>query len=122
MKYMLLLYNDRTPRSADPAAGRALMAEYRAFTQSIRDSREMIAGDALTDEETATSVRVRGGRTSVVDGPFAETKEHLGGYYLIDVTDLDRAIELAARIPAARAGVVEIRPLWEFSDVPDEDG
>jgi hypothetical protein len=106
MKYALLIYND-----PDVAAGDGVNPEYVAFTQAILGSGEMVGGERLGRVDTATSVRVRGGTTSVTDGPFAETKEHLGGFYLIDVPDLDRALELAAEIPAARTGVVEIRPV-----------
>ncbi|HEY6380028.1 MAG TPA: YciI family protein [Candidatus Dormibacteraeota bacterium] len=114
MKYMLLICDDPSTRPADGAEGQKVMAEYGAYTQAIMDSKELVAGDRLRGVDSATSVRVRAGKTSALDGPFAETKEHLGGYYIVDVTDLDRAIELAARIPAARTGVVEVRPIWEL--------
>jgi hypothetical protein len=114
MKYMLLIYSDPSAWPDDPAEGEKIYAEYAAFTQQILDSKELQAGDQLAGIDTATSVRVRGNKTSATDGPFAETKEYLGGYYVIDVKDLDRAIELAAKIPAARAGVVEVRPVVEM--------
>jgi hypothetical protein len=114
MKYMLLIYSDPSAWPDDPAEGEKIYAEYAAFTQQILDSKELQSGDQLAGIDTATSVRVRGNKTSATDGPFAETKEYLGGYYVIDVKDLDRAIELAAKIPAARAGVVEVRPVVEM--------
>ena len=118
MRYMLLIY-------ADPAAygamteedGARMMGEYFAFTQSIVESGEFLAGDPLQGADTATTVRVRGGSRTVTDGPFAETKEVLGGYYLVDCADLDRALELAARIPDVVHGSVEVRPLQELGQV-----
>ena len=117
MKYMLLIYTDPNAYSADPSYGEQMMKEYMAFTQGIEASGELVAGDPLQGNETATSVRVRDGRRTTTDGPFAETKEHLGGYYIVDVTHLDRALELAAQIPDARTGVVEVRPLMEIPGV-----
>jgi hypothetical protein len=108
---MLLIYTDPSAWSDDPGDGEKMMAEYGAFTQEIMESGEMLAGDPLQGVDTATSVRIRGGNTTTTDGPFAETKEHLGGYYVVDVKDLDRAMELAAKIPDARTGVVEVRPV-----------
>ena len=96
---MLLIYSD--PSTFDPADGDKIMGEYMAFTQEIIDSKEMVSGDPLQGPETATTVKVRNGKTATTDGPFAETKEHLGGYYVVDVKDLDRALELAAKIPDA---------------------
>jgi hypothetical protein len=115
MRYMLLIYGD--PSLADsmtPEEGEKIMADYYTFTQSIVESGELVSGEPLQGVETATTVRVRGGRTASTDGPFAETKEVLGGYYLVDCKDLDRAIELAARIPAAHGGSVEVRPVMEL--------
>src|SRR5689334_10833134 len=108
MKYLLLI-------NADPAQWADDMhPEYMAFTQDIVDSGEFVAGDPLEGPEAATTVRVRTGDVSVTDGPFAETKEHIAGYYVVDVKDLDRAIELAARIPDARTGGIEVRPLLDL--------
>jgi len=103
MKYMLLIYEDRSSVPDSDAAMEKILAEYHAFTRDIVES---------NGTDTATSVRVRGGKTAMTDGPFAETKEQLGGFYLVDVADLDRALELAARLPAARTGVIEVRPLF----------
>jgi hypothetical protein len=111
---MLLIYGDPASGPTTPAEGEKLMTDYTTFTQSIVDSGEMVAGDPLQGVETATSVRVRNNRTTTTDGPFAETREHLGGYYLVEVKDLDRALEIASRIPGASTGVVEVRPLMEF--------
>jgi hypothetical protein len=112
MKYMLLIYTD--PAAFDPAEGEKIHNEYMAFTQEILDSGELVAGDPLEPAETATSVRMRNGKRTTTDGPFAETKEALGGFYLIDARDLDEAIETAAKIPAAKEGSIEVRPIWEL--------
>jgi len=88
-----------------------LTKEYMDFTQSIVKSGNMRAGDALQPTSTATTVRVRDGKTTLTDGPFAETKEQLGGYYLVEAKDLDEASKIAARIPGARTGSVEVRPI-----------
>ena len=115
MRYMLLIYGDPSlAASMTPEEGEKMMADYYTFTQSIVESGEMLSGEPLQGVETATTVRVRGGRTASTDGPFAETKEVLGGYYLVDCKDLDRAIELAARIPGAHGGSVEVRPVMEL--------
>jgi hypothetical protein len=112
MKYMLLIYTD--PTTWNPAEAENMHKEYFAFTQEIVDSGELIAGDALQGVDTATPVRVRNGKATSTDGPFAETKELLGGYYVVEVRDLDRALELAARIPDARTGTVEVRPVMDM--------
>ena len=112
MKYMLLITND--PTQFDPANAEKLHQEYMAFTQEILDSGEMVSGEPLEGPETATCVRVRNGTTSTTDGPFAETKEVLGGFYIVDVKDLDRALEIAARIPDARTATVEVRPIRDL--------
>ena len=114
MKYLLLICEDPTARPRDEASAGAMMAEYGRFTEDIAASGELVGGERLHGVDNATCVRVNDGHLSVTDGPFAETKEHLGGYYLVDVPDLDRAIELAGRIPAARSGVIEVRPVWEM--------
>jgi hypothetical protein len=112
MRYLLLIYADEQAwESADPAGRAAMYAEYGALGNELRDKGEMVGGDELAPTTTATTVRVSDGERLVTDGPFAETKEQLGGYFLVDVEDLDRAIEIAARIPAARHGSVEIRPI-----------
>ena len=111
MQYLLLIYENE----ADSDYGdQALMAEYGAFTQGIVQSGHFKAGDALQSVTTATTVRVKDGKTIATDGPFAETREQLGGYYAIEAKDLDEAIAIAARIPAARKGSIEVRPIMVF--------
>jgi hypothetical protein len=110
MQYMLLIY-ETEGRDRGSQEYQDLMREYMAFTAGIVKSGNFKAGDALEPTSSATTVQLRSGKTMVTDGPFAETKEQLGGYYLIDAKDLDEAIALAARIPAARTGSIEVRPV-----------
>ena len=112
MQYMLLIYNDETAwqRLRDEERN-AIVGEYFAFTDSIRESGNYVTGAPLQPTTTATAVRLREGEQLVTDGPFAETKEQLGGYYLVEANDVDEAIELAARIPGARYGTIEVRPV-----------
>ena len=114
MRYLLLIYNEESdvPPPDDVAA--ASHAAYGAFTRDVRERGVLLAGEALTPTSTATTVRVVDGETVTTDGPFAETKEALGGFYLIEARDLDDAIETAARIPGATSGSIEIRPIWEL--------
>ena len=91
-----------------------MLGEYVAFTDSIKKSGHYIASNPLQPTQTATTVRVRNAKLSTTDGPFAETKEQLGGYFLIEASDLDDAIEVASRIPSARRGSIEVRPIMEF--------
>jgi len=120
MQYMLLIYVDpATYEGVTEAENEAEMAEYFALGPSLRERGIQISGEALQPVTTATTVRVRGGKTLTTDGPFAETKEHLGGFYLVDVPNLDEAIEVAKRIPDVRRGSVEIRPVVDFSNVPN---
>lgn len=115
MQYMCLIYDDEKVWQGMPEGERnTVMGEYGAFTQSIRESGNMVAGDALQPTSTATTVRIRNGETLLTDGPFAETKEQLGGYYLIEAEDADRALAIAARIPSARYGSIEVRPVMVF--------
>jgi hypothetical protein len=114
MRYLLLIYQEEPTEPVPDGVARAVMSEYAAVTQEIRDRGLWQAGEALEPTTTATTVRVRNGQTLTTDGPFAETKEALGGFYLIDARDLDEAIEIAAKIPAARDGSMEIRPIWEL--------
>ncbi len=113
MRYLLLIYEEpaATPRAGDDAM--AMLQEYGALTGWLQEKDWLKAAAALQDVDTATTVSVQDGTRVVTDGPFAETKEHLGGFYLIDVPSLDDAIEAAARIPGARTGKIEIRPIWE---------
>jgi hypothetical protein len=120
MQYLLLIYgSEGNAKNATQADMNAMMAEYRDYTQSIVKTGHMKAGDALQPSTTATTVRVRDGKTLRTDGPFAETKEQLGGYYLVEAKDLDEATKLAARIPGARTGSIEVRPVMVLpSDYP----
>jgi hypothetical protein len=114
MKYMLLIYDEeKTWGRMSEAERNQMMGEYRQFGQQIRSTGQFIAGSQLQPAATATSVRVRDGKRLLTDGPFAETREQLGGYYLVEAKDLDEALGLAARIPSARIGTVEVRPLVE---------
>ena len=115
MKYLCLIYSDEKQwESMSEADMQAVMGEYFAFTDAIKKSGHYVAGDALKPTTTATSVRVRNGKVSTTDGPFAETKEQLGGYYLIEARDLNDAIQVAAKIPSARMGTIEVRPVEVF--------
>ena len=111
MKYLLLIYENekRWENGYDPAE----LAEYRQFGKDFAPS--ILGGHALKATSTATSVRLRDGKRLTTDGPFAETKEQLGGFYLVDAKDIDEAIHMAGKIPAARYGTVEVRPIMTFS-------
>ena len=119
MQYLLLIYNDEV---ADARRSKevldAEMAAYWAFTEEIQKSGAYKGGNALHPTSTATTVRVRNGKIGTTDGPFAETKEQLGGYYLIEARDLNEAIQIGARIPGARVGTIEVRPI---ADVPNHE-
>jgi hypothetical protein len=114
MQYMLLIYNDESMNKSTGPEREAMFRAYREFTQSIVSSGHMKAGDGLQPTSTATTVRVRDGKALTTDGPFAETKEQLGGYYLIEARDLDEATKIAARIPGAGSGAIEVRPVMEL--------
>ena len=115
MQYLLMIYqNEAEYGKIDAATGKKMLEEYGAFTQGIIQSGNFKAGDRLQPTTTATTVRVRDGKTLTTDGPFAETREQLGGYYLIEAKDLDAAIAIAARIPSARFGSIEVRPIWVY--------
>jgi hypothetical protein len=113
MEYLLMIH-------ADPAALQALrdaerstaLAAYGAYTEALQQSGVLRGGNRLRNADTATTVKIRDGRTEVLNGPFIETREQLGGYYLIDVPDLDAALSWAARCPGASHGAVEVRPVW----------
>jgi hypothetical protein len=116
MQYMCLIYDDENLFGGLSEDERnTAFAEYGTFTESIKTSGNYVAGDALQPTSTATTVRVRNGETLVTDGPFAETKEQLGGYYLVEAKDVDEALRIAERIPSARYGAIEVRPVvvWE---------
>jgi hypothetical protein len=115
MQYLLMIYlNEAEFGKMSPAQRKELSAEYGVFTQSIVQSGHFKAGDGLQPTTTATTVRVRDGKTLTTDGPFAETREQLAGYYLVEAKDLDAALAVAARIPGARTGSVEVRPVMVY--------
>ena len=115
MQYLLMIYQSEAETGkADAATRQKVMGEYGAFTQSIIQSGHFKAGDGLQPTTTATTVRVRDGKTLTTDGPFAETREQLAGYYLVDAKDLDAALGIAARIPGAKTGSVEVRPIMVY--------
>lgn len=115
MKYLALIYaaSEAEPQPNTPEFG-ALMAGYKAASKVYDDDGVFIAGEALQPIETATSIRIRDGKTELMDGPFAETKEELGGFYLFDCDTLDEAIKYAKMIPTAEYGTVEVRPVMSF--------
>jgi hypothetical protein len=117
MQYMLLIYGDESSWGDRSDAERGqIMQAYGAFTEELRQSGSMVAGDALQPTQTATTIRVQDGETLTTDGPFAETKEQLGGYYLVEADSLDEAIEWAGKVPGARHGSVEVRPVMVFEE------
>jgi hypothetical protein len=116
MQYLLMIYaNEAEYAKIDPATLQKVFEEYGAFTQGIVKSGNFKAGDRLQPTTTATTVRIRDGKTLMTDGPFAETREQLGGYYLVDAKDLDEALAIAAKIPGARFGSIEVRPIWVYN-------
>ena len=116
MQYLLMIYsNEAEYAKIDAETGSKMLSEYQAFTQSIIQSGNFKAADRPQPTATATTVRVRDGKTLTTDGPFAETREQLGGYYLIEAKDIDAAIAIAARIPNARDGSIEVRPVWVYN-------
>jgi hypothetical protein len=119
VQYVCLIYADETiDDSRSDEETNAILGEYFAFTDSIRKSGNYVGGEALQSTPTATTVRVRDDETLVTDGPFAETKEQLGGFYLIEAKDIDEATSIAARIPSARYGSIEVRPVMVFDQEP----
>ncbi len=116
MKYLCLIYSDENKMGSLPESERkTMMGEYLAYTASIQQSGHYVAAERLRPTRTATTIRSRNGKISTTDGPFAETKEQLGGFYLIEAGDLDEAIEVASRIPGTRTGSIEVRPIWELN-------
>jgi hypothetical protein len=116
MKYLCLIYDEESKLAAMPQdESDRFMGEYFRFTDDIRQSGHYVAGEALQPVASATTVRIRNGRLSTTDGPFAETREQLGGFYLIEARDLNDAIQVASRIPSAHIGSIEVRPVVDFS-------
>ena len=112
MRYLCLIYDDeKTLASMPKNESDAFMGEYFAFTEEVRRSGHMVHGEALHPVSTATTLRLRNGKLSTTDGPFAETREQLGGYYMIEARDLNEAIQVASRIPSAQFGSIEVRPI-----------
>jgi len=121
MKYALLIYADETGwDSASEGQKQALLERYEAFSDDVAARGMMRGGEQLHTTASATTVRVRNDETLVVDGPFAETKEQLGGFFLVECENVDEAIELAARIPGAQTGAVEVRPIVEGPEHPHQ--
>jgi hypothetical protein len=114
MQYLLLIYENEANRQGNPDRSK-MMEEYGKFTKSIIESGNFKAGDALQPTSTATTVRVKDGKPVVTHGPFAETREALIGYYLVDAKDLDQALSIAGRIPSARIGSIEVRPVMVYN-------
>jgi hypothetical protein len=113
MQYMLLIYDEeRAAESVPREQMTEIINAYMAYTQALSDAKMLVGSNRLKPTSAATAVRTTNGQTKVLDGPFAETKEQLGGYYLIDVPDLDAALSWAKRCPGARYGTVEVRPIW----------
>ena len=116
MRYILLIYGNDNPNPAPTQEQmNAEMNAYNTFTQEISERGVLLSGDALQPTTTATTVRVRDSKVLTTDGPFAETKEQLGGFYMVQCNNLDEAIEWAAKIPGAQHGSIEIRPVMEFN-------
>ena len=116
MKYLALIYAapDTGPAPDTPEFGQ-LLADYGAASETYEKDGVMLAGEALQDADTATSIRIRNGKTETMDGPFAETKEQLGGFYMLECANIDEAIKYAAMIPTAKYGTVEVRPIMDYS-------
>ena len=116
MKFMLLIYGNEAAaeemRRASGAQGEQVMSAYIAYTEALQQAGAYVAGERLQRSGAATTVRIADGRTQVLNGPYAETREQLGGYYLIEAADLDAALSWAARCPGASHGAIEVRPLW----------
>jgi hypothetical protein len=120
VRYLLLIYGDESQwgSMAEEDQGKEMEA-YNDYTQWLKDSGQFEAGEALEPTATATTVRVRDGQTLATDGPLAETKEQLGGFYLVNAENLDQAIEAASRIPAAHGGSIEVRPILDYGPAPE---
>jgi hypothetical protein len=115
MKYMLLVYSDEAARQTTSEAEMGqLIAAYMAYSEAVSKAGILVSSDRLRPATAATTVRVADGKTQVLNGPYAETREQLGGYYLIDVPDLDAALSWAARCPGASHGSIEVRPIWQM--------
>jgi hypothetical protein len=120
MRYAILIYDtataDPSPEPPDPAVWGEIMGDYNGYTQMLKDTGRYLGGEALEPVTTATTIRIQDGKRVTTDGPFAETKEALGGFYLIEAKDLDEALDLAAQCPGAQFGSIEVRPVIDFSN------
>jgi hypothetical protein len=115
MRYILLICEDENAAmAASPAEGEAMMADYGKFGEEMGKRGVLQTGERLRPTTDATTVQVRNDKVLTSDGPFAETKEQIGGFYIVDCKDVDEAIEVAAKIPGARIGTIEVRPIWEM--------
>jgi len=115
MKYLVMIYaNEADEAKMTPADIDPILQAYGAYTEALTKSGVLLGKNRLRPSSEATSVRVKGGKTEVLNGPYAETREQLGGYYLIDVPDLDAALSWAARCPSSSVGTIEVRPIWEM--------
>lgn len=113
MQYMLLIHMDETAMPAiSPEQAYEMNSAYMAYNDVLRKAGAWVSGDRLKPSSNTTVVKVRNDKTQVLDGPFADTKEQLGGYYVIEAVDLDGALDLAAKCPGARNGAIEVRPVW----------
>jgi len=122
MKFLLSIYTDESRwEQARPEDIAQVMDAYNAFTQEVRDRGIHVAGEGLQGSDTAATVRVRDGERLITDGPFAETKEQLGGFYLLECKDRDEAIEWAAKIPGAQVGAIEVRPVMDYEALGYQD-
>lgn len=117
MRYIILINSDEAAMANMPVEKiQQMSAAYGAYTEALKKSGVWLAGERLRPSQATTSVRVADGKTSVIDGPYADTKEQLAGFYMIEAADIDTAVEWAARCPAASVGTVELRPIWEMAD------
>ena len=116
MKYAILIYGDEASAPTDPVHMKGVMEAYQGYNQKLEGAGVMKGGEALQSTSTATTVRVKGGKKTVTHGPFAETKEQLLGFYLLDCPHLDAAVEWGAQCPGAQTGTIEVRPVWENWD------
>ena len=117
MQYMLLIHSEETAfAKMTPAQQQQGYAAYTAYTAALKSSGALVASDRLRDSTTATAVRVRDGKTKVLNGPYAESKEQLAGYYLIEAKDIDEALKWAEKCPGAHHGTMEVRPIWPMNE------
>jgi hypothetical protein len=117
MQYAILIYgNEQAMMSADKASTEAVLGAYRAYTDAVQQAGILVGANRLRPSQAATTVRIAEGKSQVLNGPYADTKEQLGGYYIVDVADLDAAIAWGSRCPGAQYGTIEVRPIWEMTD------